>query len=191
MFVHCEGAIFRPLNKNEVQYAPIFLIGFMCSGKTRIGRELAVSMRRKHVDIDRAIEGKVGPLLPFFEQKGEAEFRRIEAATLAQLVTEKDLIVSCGGGTPITGDNLQLMLRAGTVIWLDVPFDVLMPRIERAGGDRPLLSGLKGDALRERVKQLLTDREPTYAKAHMIVQAADEPATIAMRIRRMLDLQAR
>jgi shikimate kinase len=79
------------------------------------------------------------------------------------------------------------MKGAGTVVWLDVPNDALMPRIERAGGDRPLLAGLKGDVLQQRVSELLASREPVYAQADIIVQAAAEPVVVAQRIAQALN----
>lgn len=163
----------------------------MCSGKTRIGRELARLMQRKHIDLDRAIEAKVGPLVPFFQQHGEEEFRRLETDLLQELLSSKDVIISTGGGTPTIGNNLQLMRSAGTVVWLDVAMGTLMPRIERSGRDRPLLLGLTGDALKVRVEDLLAERLPFYSEAHMIVQAADPPDIVAKRIKQTLDLQER
>ena len=163
----------------------------MCSGKTRVGRELASLLKLDHVDIDRLIEAKVGPLLPFFNEKGEEEFRRIESATLTDLLKKKDVIVSTGGGTPLSSGAMDRMLNGGTVIWLDVPMDALMPRIERAGGDRPLLFGLKGNALHKKVNDLLAQRTPIYARAHFKIDAADRPDLVAIRIKQLLDLQAR
>lgn len=163
----------------------------MCSGKTRVGRELAKIMDRRHIDLDRVIEKRTGPLVPFFAKEGEAAFRAIEREVLGDLLEEKDAIISTGGGTPCTGDNLDRMKAAGTVVWLDVPMIALMPRIERAGGDRPMLFGKKGEELHQHVQQLLTEREGFYAEAHVIVQAGDAPEVVAERIKSALELQAR
>ncbi len=163
----------------------------MCSGKSRIGRELASLLHRKHVDIDRVIENEVGPLRMFFKEKGEDAFRTIETEVLRRSLDLIDVVISTGGGTPCSGDNLGRMKEAGTVIWLDVPLPALMPRIKRSGGDRPLLFGYKGEALRQRVQDLLSEREPYYSEAHYIVQAAGAPDVVASRIRAVLDLQAR
>jgi shikimate kinase len=161
----------------------IFLIGFMCSGKTRVGRELAPLLDLPFYDLDREIEARVGPILPFFERHGEAAFRREEQRMLEELMDGPDAVISTGGGTPCEGDNLELMQAAGIVVWLDLPLSDLMPRIERAGGDRPLLFGLRGDALRERVEELLEPRLPYYERAKLIVQANVEPHLVAERIR--------
>lgn len=164
----------------------IFLIGFMCSGKTTVGRALAPLLDRPFQDLDREVEKRVGPLLPFIQREGEAAFRRIETEVLGELLDGPTAVVATGGGTPCEGDNMARLKAAGTVVWLDVPMDKLMPRIERAGGDRPLLFGLKGDALRARVEELLEARTPIYAEADIIAQAGATPAEVAERIRAVL-----
>lgn len=170
----------------------LFLIGFMCAGKSRIGRELAPLLRLPFVDIDRVVEERVGPLVPFFQAHGEEAFRRKETEVLGELLKGPSAVIATGGGTPCVDDNLERMKANGTVVWLDVPLDVLMERIERAGGDRPLLLGLKGEVLRQRVEELLAEREPTYVQADFIVAADGTPAQVAERIRITLGpLQAR
>jgi shikimate kinase len=165
---------------------PIFLIGFMCSGKSRVGRQLAQQLGLRHVDIDRVVEARVGPLVPYFQQHGEAAFREREREVLLELLQEEDVVVSTGGGTPLEGDNLERMLAAGPVVFLDVPMATLMPRIIRAGGDRPLLLGLKGEALRTRVENLLVERTPVYSRAPHRVDTDGTPEEVACRIRQAL-----
>jgi shikimate kinase len=152
---------------------PIFLIGFMCSGKSRIGRELAQELGWRLVDIDRAVEARVGPLVPYFQDHGEEAFREREREVLLDLLAEQDLVVSTGGGTPMDGDNMDRMLAAGPVVYLDVPLDALM-------------LGLQGEALRSRVEQLLALRLPAYARASHAVDADGNPAEVARRIQQAL-----
>jgi shikimate kinase len=177
------GAIFALVMSDPKH---VLLIGFMCAGKSTVGRELAKLVGLPYVDLDRLIEQRVGPLTPFFQREGEEAFRRAEATVLDELLSNPPAVIATGGGTPCTGNNLQRMKETGTVVWLDVPMDTLMPRIERAGGDRPLLFGLKGEALKERVEQLLEAREPCYAQADMIVQAGVAPNVVAERIANVL-----
>lgn len=160
----------------------LFLIGFMCSGKTTVGRVLAPLLDIQFIDLDREVEKQVGALLPFIQKNGEAAFRKLETEVLASLLNGEDAVIATGGGTPCEGDNLARMKAVGKVVWLDVSSEMLMPSIERAGGDRPLLFGLKGEALRERVQELLDQRTPIYAEADIIVQAAAPPAEVARRI---------
>lgn len=162
------------------------LIGFMCAGKSRIGRELAPLLGLPFHDLDREIEQGVGPIGAFFEQEGEAAFRAVEAQVLEDLLALPDAVIAMGGGTPCEGDHLQHMQHAGTVVWLDVPLELLMSRIRRAGGDRPMLAGLHGEALLARVVGLLEPRLPVYARATKHVRADGTPAEVAARIVELL-----
>lgn len=155
----------------------IFLIGMMCSGKSTVGRALAPLLSLPFIDLDRMVEAEVGPLLPFVKQEGEEAFRRLETQALLRAVAGADAVIATGGGTPCFGGNLRVMRERGTIVLLDPPFDALMKRIRRAGGDRPLLHGLSGDALDLRVKELLAERRECYAGAHFVV-GTDEPAAI-------------
>ncbi len=160
----------------------LFLIGFMCSGKSTVGKVLAQRMQLPFVDVDRMVEARVGPLLPYVQRHGEAAFREEETQVLDTLLVGPAAVIATGGGTPCQGQNMERMLAAGTVVWLDLPMGMLLPRIERSGGDRPLLFGLKGEALRHRVQQLLDERTDIYARAHIIVQAGVPPTEVAERI---------
>ena len=164
----------------------IFLIGFMCAGKSQVGKALAPLLELPFVDIDRVVEQRVGPLAPFIQREGEAAFRVHESNVLDDLLKGGTAVISTGGGTPCVGDNLQRMNSAGITVWLDVPMAHLMSRIERAGGDRPLLFGLKGPALHERVRTLMEEREGFYAQAQIIVQATDPIPVVAERIKMAL-----
>lgn len=165
----------------------IFLIGFMCAGKSQVGKALAPLLGLPFVDIDRVVEQRVGPLAPFIQREGEAAFRLQETTVLDDLLKGDAAVISTGGGTPCEGDNLQRMNSAGITVWLDVPMAQLMPRIERAGGDRPLLFGLKGAALHERVRTLMEEREGLYAQAQIIVQATDPIPVVSERIKMALN----
>ena len=169
----------------------VFIIGFMCSGKSIVGRELATMTGRRFADIDRMIEQRIGPILPWMKQHGEAKFREVETEVLAELLQEEDVLVACGGGTPMASDNMERMLAAGTVVYLDVPHEILVERARRSGGDRPLLFGLKDDALSDRIKELMLVREPKYRRAPVHVPGGGTPAETAKQMAEMLGLQER
>lgn len=162
------------------------LIGFMCAGKSTVGRALAPLLGVPFIDLDREVEKRVGPLLPFIQREGEQAFRAMEREVLDEVLRGPVRVIATGGGTPCEGDNLLRMKASGTVIWLDVPMPDLMPRIVRAGGDRPLLFGLKGEALHARVSELLDARTPVYAQADIIVQAGVPATEVAERIAKVL-----
>lgn len=167
----------------------VFIIGFMCSGKSIVGRELATLTGRRFVDIDRVIEQRIGPILPWMKSHGEAKFREVESEVLADLLEAEDVLVACGGGTPMAADNMDRMLEAGRVVYLDVPHDILVERARRSGGDRPLLFGLKGDALTDRIGELMQVREPVYRRAPVHVRGGGTPRETATLMAQLLGFQ--
>ncbi len=169
----------------------VFIIGFMCSGKSIVGRELANFTGHRFADIDRVIEQRIGPILPWMQKNGEAKFREVENEVLAELMLEEDVLVACGGGTPMASDNMERMLAAGTVVYLDVPHEILLARAKRSGGDRPLLFGLKDEALSDRIKELMVVREPKYRSAPVHVPGDGTPRETAVRMAEVLGLQER
>lgn len=149
---------------------PIFVIGFMGSGKTTWGKKMAAAMQLPFVDLDQAIVAKVGISVPeYFAQHGEEEFRKLERATLHD---QKDFpgIVSTGGGTPCFFDNMDWMLENGTVLYLHHHHQSLYDRLSKSKIEkRPSLKGLSGKELRELIEHRLSERAPFYNRAHIVV----------------------
>lgn len=148
---------------------------------------MATLLGRGHVDLDRLIEARVGPLLAFIQRHGEASFREEEGHLLGHMLKAADQVVSLGGGTPCTNDNMDRLLAAGTVVFIDAPLKDLQERLLKKGRDRPLLFGLADDALRARVAELQAERLPTYRRATITVDGGGDPAAIAQRILGALD----
>ena len=167
--------------------APLFLTGFMGSGKSRIGRELAAFLGLRFIDVDRVIEQRVGPITPFFQREGEAAFREVERQVLQELVKETGAVIATGGGTPFQFDNMDRMLAAGTVIHLDVSLPVLVERLKRTGRDRPLLFGLTDAQLEEKIGDLFALRRAGYLRAHHVIDANATPEVVAERIAEAID----
>ena len=161
----------------------VALIGFMCSGKTTVGRILARQAEVPFTDLDRCIEERIGPITPYFAAHGEEAFRAVEHAVLGEvLARDGALVLATGGGTPLHADNLERLQGWGEVVLLKPSFEVLLHRIERTGGDRPQLFGLKGKALHERVRDLWNGRERVYDRADRAVDADYAPDRVAERI---------
>ncbi len=138
----------------------------MGAGKSTIGRILAAKMERDFLDLDTQIEQLAGRhIAGIFEDLGEGEFRELERKCLYS--APPDSIIATGGGCFIF--NSDWMLQNGTVIYLQVPFDVLTRRI---GGDpsRPLWRN---------AEHLFQSREAIYNKAHITIDASPDPETIA------------
>ena len=141
--------------------APLFLIGFMASGKTTVGRTLASATGRRCLDLDDVI-AEMGEPVASLVARDEAEFRRREAAALAKVIDEggRDLVVATGGGAAAFGDNMRKMRAAGLVVALGV--DVAEAKARASGGPaRPLLA----DA-----DDLARSRAQHYRRAHVTIE---------------------
>jgi shikimate kinase/3-dehydroquinate synthase len=158
-----------------VDPSPVFLIGFMATGKSTVGRLVADRLGRRFVDLDAEIERQAGmTIADIFREEGEAHFRRLEADSLARVANDPHTVIACGGGAPCFGDNLTRMRGAGVVVSLTVPFDEVLAR---TAGDssRPLLR--QG---REAAERLYAARERVYRGADVVIDAARKsPETIA------------
>jgi shikimate kinase len=148
--------------------APIFLIGFMASGKTTVGRLLAERLEWAFVDLDKVIEdGAAQTVADIFAAEGEAGFRKRETEALREVANRRKTVVATGGGAPCREENLQAMLAAGRVFWLEVSAEEAVERAGKGSG-RPLLDGAT-DPVAE-ARRLLGVRRPFYARAHWSVQ---------------------
>jgi shikimate kinase len=147
--------------------APIFLVGFMATGKTTVGRILAARLGWRLVDLDDVIAREAGRTVPeIFEAEGEAGFRAREARALAAASAERRAVVATGGGAACREDNLRMMLAAGRVVALAVTPEESVRRARRGAG-RPLLAG-QADPVAT-AAALLGARAPYYARAHLSV----------------------
>ena len=97
---------------------PIFLVGFMGSGKSTIGRHLADALGYRFVDTDVFIETRFRQrILDMFAQHGEATFRRRERMVIEELMSMPDTVFATGGGLPCYEDTMELLLQSGSVVY--------------------------------------------------------------------------
>lgn len=157
----------------------IFLTGFMGCGKSTIGPILANSIGYRFADLDRLIEDRSGKSVKrIFQEDGEQFFRNEELAVLEELATTARMVVALGGGTLAAPDAFASIVRSGILIYLKVPPDELLKRLQHKT-DRPLLMDENGErlpeaALRERMMGLFARREPLYERADIIVLADEQ-----------------
>lgn len=152
----------------------VVLVGMMGAGKSAIGRRLASRLGIPFMDADAEIEKAAGMKIPeMFETHGEAYFRNGEARVIARLLAENGPQVLATGGGAVMNEQTRAAIHAnGISVWLKAEYEVLMRRVKRRpNADRPML---KGDPA-ERLKQLMTEREPAYAGADVTVQSRDVP----------------
>ena len=109
----------------------IFLCGFMGSGKTTVGRAAAQLAGADFIDLDEAIVAHSGRTIPeIFNEHGEAYFRELETAVLAEAAfSQNPSVVATGGGALISPTNAELCRKHGSIVFLDVPFEVCYSRI--------------------------------------------------------------
>src|SRR5262249_27915871 len=119
--------------------SPIFLLGFMASGKSTVGPVLAARLDRQFIDLDRVIEAKVGcAIVELIARDGEERFRQIETETLREAASRGGAIIAPGGGAITRAENRELMRAVGVTVWLDAPLDLCWRRIQKDGATRPL-----------------------------------------------------
>ena len=148
----------------------IFIIGFKNSGKTTAGRKLAKQLNMDFIDLDEYIETKTGRSIPdIFTAEGEEEFRNIEWESLVEISKKDDIIISTGGGAPCWCDNMNLMLKKGETIYLQLDNDTLISRLKKATADRPIVKDKDDNELREYVSHLKQNCEHHYLRAKHIV----------------------
>lgn len=151
----------------------IVLTGFMGTGKSTVGRLLAERLGLEHVDTDKLIERRHGPITRIFEELGESGFREIEREVAAELATDEGFVISTGGRLMLDEHNAELLSEGNRVFCLVADIDVIFERVMRRRSSRPMLAG--PDA-RARVTELLNERAEGYARFEAVL-TDERPAT--------------
>lgn len=152
----------------------VFLIGFMGSGKSTLGRQLARKLGLEFVDQDEYIEKKAGlTIAEYFTQFGESAFRKFEHECLKELLLIDNTVISTGGGAPCFYNNIDLMNQHGIAIYLKLKPETLKSRLKHAQTERPLIKDKSEEELLDFIKKKLTEREPYYLKAKHIIESMD------------------
>ncbi len=150
----------------------IILTGFMGSGKTYIGRELAKKLGYKFIDLDEYIIQKEKRSIPdIFKEYGEKYFREIEIKYLKETLEGIDnIVLSLGGGTLQNKNVIDYIKKNGILIFLDADVRSIYHRV-KGDQNRPLLAGLTEEQKIEKIKTLLEKRLPLYKQAHYTVRS--------------------
>jgi len=152
----------------------IFLIGYMGSGKSVIGKELSKRILYTFYDLDYFIEmNEKLSINQIFDQKKELYFREIEKKYLKKLIDkDENKIISLGGGTPCYNNNMDLILNTSNSesIYLKRSVDLLVERLFENLSSRPLISHLKNrNELKEFVSKHLFERNQYYLRSKKIL----------------------
>jgi shikimate kinase len=152
---------------------PIYLLGFMGSGKTYWGGQWARQTGLDFKDLDREIEKKLeASVASVFETKGEPFFRETEAEMLRALPLQPS-IIACGGGTPCFHNNLEWMNASGTTIYLKASAAYLFENISAEPYVRPLLKNMNNNEIVYFIESKMTEREQYYNQATIILNVEE------------------
>ena len=164
----------------------IFLIGFMGSGKSWTGGQLAEALNVPFVDLDDLIEQTSSlSISDIFTNLGEANFRIIESRTLHCLLGRP--VVATGGGAPCYFQGMQYMNRVGTTVFLDPSENILLDRLSGEREHRPLL---QNDAqLLSLIRKKMADRRPIYERAQIHLQYDDQNFDVVGELLRQIEDQ--
>jgi len=147
----------------------VFLMGFMGAGKTTLGKALAKDLNVSFIDLDQYIERRyMKSVSQIFASRGEQGFREIESRLLREVGDFDDVIVSCGGSTPLIGDNMEYMLSHGQTVYLKCDNETLLRRLKVARSQRPLIASKSDEELEAFIEDETRRREPGYLKAEFI-----------------------
>lgn len=148
----------------------IFLIGFMGSGKTTLGKQLAAKLGYCFIDQDAVIEKHYQMTVSeIFAKHGEEEFRKAEHEVLQELVKRENCIIATGGGAPCFHNNMELMNEGGFTIYIKVDPGTLIQRLKTSHSTRPLLKDKSEAELLEYTQQKLNERSPFYSRSKIIL----------------------
>lgn len=148
----------------------IILIGYMGSGKTTVGRQLALALGRTFYDLDWYIEMRYHrTVAQLFAERGEDGFREMERNMLHEAAEFEDIVLSCGGGTPCFFDNMEYILSVGESVYLKATPEVLAQHLKMRKIERPLLTGKTEEEMLDFICTSLKEREPFYLQAKHII----------------------
>jgi shikimate kinase len=148
----------------------IILLGFMGTGKTVVGRQLARRLGYRYIDTDSIIETMAKKSIPrIFAEDGEPHFRDLETRATERVAQLTRHVIATGGGIVMRDENLVNLRRAGPLVCLQAAPDVIYQRTKK-DTSRPLL---QTPDPRRTIKELLRQRAPHYAKADFHIDTSE------------------
>jgi shikimate kinase len=153
----------------------IYLLGYMASGKSSFGQQLALRLGYSFIDLDLVFEERYRiSIVDFFQKYDETAFRQIERSLLVETSRTENSVISTGGGTPCFYDNMHLMKISGFSVYIKWSVHALAHRLRLAKKKRPLIKDIPGQHLEEKIRQHLEERNLFYCQADLIVEADNE-----------------
>lgn len=162
----------------------IYVVGFMASGKSTIGRMYAEEIGWRFADLDEEIETAQNATIPeLFARYGEDEFRRLETEAIRKHVQAirrgSPTVVALGGGAFAREENINLLAEHGITVWVDTPFEIVKARVAQCT-HRPLARDP------EQFERLYHQRRPFYERAEYHLSVPDGNSRAALK--RLIEL---
>ena len=153
----------------------IVLLGYMASGKSVLGNELAKALNYSFVDLDTYIAKKEKlSITELFAQKGETFFREKELKYLKKLLNKKKaIVIALGGGTPEIEGAMKLINKKSLSIYLKASTQTLYNRLVPETTERPLLTHITEDFLQDYIQMHLEKRKKYYKKSDLSIVVDD------------------
>lgn len=169
----------------------IYLNGFMAAGKSTIGPILANTLGWDFYDLDRVIEQQVGKkIVDIFKDEGEQFFRQKESDVLLELSKMEYVIISLGGGTSSSNNNIEILKQTGKIVYLKASAEALYRRL-RFKKDRPMFNDINSsnkENLKIKILELLDKRRPFYEQADLIINTDNNPLGLTVdKIARLIE----
>ncbi len=148
----------------------LYLIGYMATGKSTIGRKVAKRAELPFFDTDKMVEEAEGAeVADIITYAGEEYFREAEHRALVATAEEESAVVSTGGGLPIWGDNQAWIAEHGVAVYLKRTPEQILSRLSPHGRQkRPKFRGKSDEELLQFMHEHLAEREPIYMKADVV-----------------------
>jgi shikimate kinase len=169
----------------------LVLTGFMGTGKTSVGREVASRLGMEFVDTDAIIESRHGPIERIFTEHGEPSFRDLERELAKELSQRKGLVIATGGGMMLDQANVEELTRNGHVVCLVASPEEIHRRVtnDEIRRERPLL---EVDDPKLRIAELIAERGDGYARfPHIDTDHRDVAGIADQVVRRWLALHTK
>ncbi len=149
----------------------VYLIGYMGSGKSTAGKQIARLLGYAFIDLDRAFEETYRiSIMDFFDKYDEEAFRLIERKLLQSTFSLQSHVISTGGGTACYSDNIQLINQNGLSVYIQMHQNSLFDRLKNAKRPRPRISDMNDEELMLQIECDMQQREKLYNLAHYHVK---------------------
>lgn len=149
----------------------IYLIGYMGSGKSTVGKELAQTLNLQFIDLDSYIEERNFKTIPeIFASEGEDGFRKAEQKALHEVSEFENIVIATGGGAPCFFDNMDHIKKTGTSLYLEGSPRILAERLMNSKTERPLIKGKTEKELIAFIDETLAKRNNWYKRADVTME---------------------